>query len=265
MPNLLFDYDGTLHDSMKIYAPSVQLAWDRLAAKGLTEPRTLSEEELRPCIGMTPDEMWGYFAMNIGEEEKRECTKLVGDNMLELVRRGEAKLYDGVPEALAELRRRGFHLVLLSNCPVSYLEAHTEQFHLEQYFEGLYCAEEFGYRPKYEIFERLRGHYPGPFAVVGDRRHDMEAAQRGGVPLRAGRGNRFAERRKRVDDPAQNIAHIDAFIPEQQQRGRRKQQHRRNGEHELPPEAGLYPPFAFDTFRQRHFAAPFPKHIILMR
>ena len=44
MPNLLFDYDGTLHDSMKIYAPSVQLAWDRLAAKGLTEPRTLSEE-----------------------------------------------------------------------------------------------------------------------------------------------------------------------------------------------------------------------------
>ena len=57
MPNLLFDYDGTLHDSMKIYAPSVQLAWDRLAAKGLTEPRTLSEEELRPCIGMTPDEM----------------------------------------------------------------------------------------------------------------------------------------------------------------------------------------------------------------
>ena len=117
MPNLLFDYDGTLHDSMKIYAPSVQLAWDRLAAKGLTEPRTLSEEELRPCIGMTPDEMWGYFAMNIGEEEKRECTKLVGDNMLELVRRGEAKLYDGVPEALAELRRRGFHLVLLSNCP----------------------------------------------------------------------------------------------------------------------------------------------------
>ena len=89
--------------------------------------------------------------------------------------------------------------------------------------------------------------------------------QRGGIPLRAGRGDRFAERRKRVDDPAQNIAHIDAFIPEQQQRGRRKQQHRRNGEHELPPEAGLYPPFAFDTFRQRHFAAPFPKHIILMR
>ena len=25
MPNLLFDYDGTLHDSMKIYAPSVQV------------------------------------------------------------------------------------------------------------------------------------------------------------------------------------------------------------------------------------------------
>lgn len=182
MPNLLFDYDGTLHDSMKIYAPSVQLAWDRLAAKGLTEARTLSEEELRPCIGMTPDEMWRHFMPDIDGEEKEYCSKLVGDNMFELVRRGEAKLYDGVPEALTELRRRGFRLVLLSNCPISYLEAHTAQFHLEQYFEGLYCAEEFGYRPKHEIFERLRGHYPGPFAVVGDRRQDMEIAQRGGVP-----------------------------------------------------------------------------------
>lgn len=182
MPNLLFDYDGTLHDCLKIYAPAVQLAYDRLAAKGLTAARTLSEEELRPCIGMTPDEMWRYFMPDIGGEEKRECTELVGNEMLELVRRGEAKLYDGVPEALTELRRRGFRLVLLSNCPISYLEAHTEQFHLEQYFEGLYCAEEFGYRPKYEIFERLRGHYPGPFAVVGDRRQDMEAAERGGVP-----------------------------------------------------------------------------------
>ena len=67
MPNLLFDYDGTLHDCLKIYAPAVQLAWDDLAAKGLTEPRQLSEEELRPCIGMTPDEMWSYFALNIGE------------------------------------------------------------------------------------------------------------------------------------------------------------------------------------------------------
>lgn len=182
MLNLLFDYDGTLHDSMQIYAPAVQLAYDRLAAKGLAEPRKLAEEELRPCIGMTADEMWRYFMPDIDGEEKRECTELVAGHMFELVRRGEAKLYDGVPEALTELRRRGFRLVLLSNCPISYLEAHTAQFHLEQYFEGLYCAEQFGYRPKYEIFPELREQYPGPFAVVGDRSQDMEIAQRGGVP-----------------------------------------------------------------------------------
>lgn len=182
MLNLLFDYDGTLHDSMKIYAPSVQLSYDRLAAKGLVEPRRLSEEELRPCIGMTPDEMWRYFMPDIDGGEKEYCSRLVGENMLDLVRRGEAKLYDGVPEALSELRRMGFRLILLSNCPISYLEAHTEQFELGRYFEGLYCAEQFGYRPKYEIAAELRERYDGPFAVVGDRRQDMEIAQRNSMP-----------------------------------------------------------------------------------
>lgn len=182
MFNLLFDYDGTLHDSMKIYAPSMQFSCDLLAARGLTEARTLSEEELRPCIGMTPEEMWRHFAPDIGREDKERCSQLVGEHMYELVRRGEAKLYDGVPEALEELRRMGFRLILLSNCPTAYLEAHAEQFELGRYFEGLYCAEQFGYRPKYEIFPELRERYDGPFAVVGDRRQDMEIAQRCGVP-----------------------------------------------------------------------------------
>lgn len=162
MPNLLFDYDGHAARQHEDLRPVRAARLGPSGRQGLTEPRTLSEEELRPCIGMTPDEMWGYFAMNIGEEEKRECTKLVGDNMLELVRRGEAKLYDGVPEALCGARRRGFHLVLLSNCPVSYLEAHTEQFHLEQYFEGLYCAEEFGYRPSTRYSSACAGITPAP-------------------------------------------------------------------------------------------------------
>lgn len=182
MLNLLFDYDGTLHDSMKIYAPSVQLAYDRLASKGLVEPRQLGEAELRPCIGMTPDEMWRYFMPGIDDEEKEYCSRLVGDNMLELVRRGEARLYDGVPEALTELRRNGFRLLLLSNCPFTYLEAHREQFHLERYFDGLYCAEQFDYLPKYAIFRELLERYIGPFAVVGDRRQDMEAALRNEKP-----------------------------------------------------------------------------------
>ena len=35
MVNLLFDYDGTLHDSLAIYAPAVLAAYDDLASRGL--------------------------------------------------------------------------------------------------------------------------------------------------------------------------------------------------------------------------------------
>ena len=34
MINLLFDYDGTLHDSLRIYAPALQTAYDRLVRLG---------------------------------------------------------------------------------------------------------------------------------------------------------------------------------------------------------------------------------------
>lgn len=101
--------------------------------------------------------------------------------MLELVRTGRAKLYEGVPEVLTALRKRDLRLLLLSNCSAAYLQAHAECFRLERFFDGLFCGEQFDYRPKYEIFSVLRRRYDGPFLIIGDRLQDMEIAQRNGL------------------------------------------------------------------------------------
>lgn len=37
--HLLFDYDGTLHETMRIYGPAFRMACEDLAARGLIEPR----------------------------------------------------------------------------------------------------------------------------------------------------------------------------------------------------------------------------------
>ena len=34
MTTLLFDYDGTLHESLRLYAPAMQDAYDHLTARG---------------------------------------------------------------------------------------------------------------------------------------------------------------------------------------------------------------------------------------
>lgn len=181
MTNLLFDYDGTLHDCLEIYEPAVRQAYDRLVDLHLALPRQWTREEVRTWIGLSPDEMWDLAAPGLPPEEKQRSIALVGARMDELIRSGAARLYPGVPQLLDALRQDGFRLLLLSNCPRRYLDAHEKAFGLSRYFDGLYCGEQFGYRPKYEIFRELRAQYEGEFLVIGDRAQDMEIAAKNGI------------------------------------------------------------------------------------
>ena len=71
MTGLLFDYDGTLHESLRIYAPAMQAVYDGLSDRGLAPPRQLTDREVRSWIGMPPERSrrphgarqgttWGY-------------------------------------------------------------------------------------------------------------------------------------------------------------------------------------------------------------
>lgn len=182
MVNLLFDYDGTLHDSLAIYAPAVRAAYDALAARGLTEGEPPSVEAIRRWIGMAPSEMWEQFQPQLSFGEKQAGGTYIGRRMQELAEAGRARLYPGVPLVLDELKALGVGMLLLSNCPVSYLRAHTACFGLERWFDGLYCGEEFHYLPKYEILPILQARWPGEFLVIGDREQDMEMARKNQAP-----------------------------------------------------------------------------------
>ena len=174
MVNLLFDYDGTLHNSLQIYAPAVQAAYDRLVELGYAEPRSWPAEVLQQWIGLSPDEMWDRFQPHLPQAEREASIALVGQRMQELLLAGRAELYPGIPEVLETLCSQGYRLLLLSTCPQAYLDAHRKQFSLERYFSGLYCGEAFGYQPKHEICRRLMEQYDGDFVAIGDRRTDME-------------------------------------------------------------------------------------------
>lgn len=113
MLNLLFDYDGTLHDSLKIYLPAVQAALDRLAALGYARPCCLTARQAREWIGLPPLEMWERFMPGLDEEEKQISSLLVGQRMLQLTQTGRARLYKGTPEVLSELKDQGMRLLLL--------------------------------------------------------------------------------------------------------------------------------------------------------
>ena len=178
--NLIFDYDGTLHDCMKIYGPAFRRAYAHLVALSLAEDRAWQEHEISQWLGVNPKEMWVRFMPSLPQRYKEECSQIVGEETLRLVREGHARLYPQAQRVLETLRQ-SHTLIFLSNCNRAYLRANREQFRLEQYFSAFYCAEEFGYRPKHEIFSAIKEAFPGEFVVIGDRFHDMEIARKHGL------------------------------------------------------------------------------------
>ena len=174
--NLLFDYDGTLHNCLLIYAPAFRAACSVLTREGLLPPLAASDAEIGGWLGMPAPEMWRFFAPFLPEKQQRRASQMVGDNMVAAIRRGEAQLYPGAMEVLAGLKEAGNQLFFLSNCKRAYLAAHRAAFRLDDYFTACYCAEEFDWLTKAEIFPQIAAAYPGDFVVIGDRRHDMAVA-----------------------------------------------------------------------------------------
>lgn len=174
MINLIFDYDGTLHETMYIYGPALRLANDYLISKGYVEDKYLVDKEISKWLGFTAKDMWNTFVPGLPEEEKDKCSKIVGEEMVRLIKAGEARLYKDIPQVLKNLKEKEYNLIFLSNCKKSYLKAHRDYFNLDQYFSDFYCAEAYDWLPKEEIFKSIKEKYSGKFIVIGDRFHDIE-------------------------------------------------------------------------------------------
>ena len=174
MTNLLFDYDGTLHNSIKIYAPAFRTAYTYLVENGFADSKEFTDQEISHWLGFTADDMWKCFLPNLPAEEKKNCSTIIGKEMLSQIEKGMAELYPLAENILQKLKELGYNLVFLSNCKHAYMEAHIGQFHLDHFFSGFYCSEDFGFIPKYEIFKSIKGDHPGDYIVIGDRFQDFE-------------------------------------------------------------------------------------------
>lgn len=176
MTNLIFDYDGTLNNCLKTYRPAFRKAYAWLVENGYAQPREFSYKEISYWLGFTGSEMWERFQPQLPLEIREHCRGIISEETDAQVKNGTAELFPHAEGTLAELKSRGYILIFLSNCRRHYLQIHNQRFHLDRWFDYFYCAEEFGFIPKYEIFRRFRDNHEGDFIVIGDRFHDMETA-----------------------------------------------------------------------------------------
>ena len=178
---LFFDYDGCLHNSIKIYAPAFKKAYAYLVMKGLAEQRNWEDNEISGWLGFNSIDMWKTFMPDIDEYSRSRCSSIITEEMKRLILKGKPELYEGALEVLLYLKEKGYHLVFISNCKTYYKDGHRKLFRLDEYFEELVCSEEYSFVPKDEILKKIKGRYPKDMVMIGDRIQDIEAGKKNGM------------------------------------------------------------------------------------
>ncbi len=178
MVNLIFDYDGTLHGSLCIYASVFCLGYSHLVRKRLALDKEFSDAEISRWLGFSAKDMWENFMPELYLLERDLCSGTIGDEMVRLTLMGKAKLYLSAETVLRQLKAAGHNLIFLSNCKNSYVKAHWKYFGLDQYFSAFYCTEDFNFATKWQIAELILTEVSGKCIVICDRWQDIEIALR---------------------------------------------------------------------------------------
>ena len=175
MKTVFFDLDGTLTDPMLGITRSIQFALERL---GCQVP---SAAELKWCIGPP---LLGSLRQLTSEQLAPKALALYRERFSE---KGlyENSLYDGIPELLSRLVGDGYQLHVASSKPRVYVARIIEHFELGAYFHNIFGAELDGTRgDKTELLKYAlssTGASETTSAMVGDRRFDIEGANRNGL------------------------------------------------------------------------------------
>lgn len=211
--NIIFDYDGTLHNCLLIYAPAFRAVCAKLEDEGLIAHRDYTDEEIGSWLGLSTTEMWSTFAPDFSAEQRGAASEFVYHHMIADINNGVAKLYPHATEVLEKLKADGHRLFFLSNCQHKYMAAHSAAFNLDKYFDEMYCAEDFGWRTKADIFPDIAAAHPGDYLMIGDRHHDIAVATTHHIPaIGCAYGYGTTDELSAADFIAHSVADIPALV-----------------------------------------------------
>jgi len=172
---IIFDYDGTIHDSLKIYQKSFIEAYTFLYNNGKVPKRVWTKDEIKLFLGKNPKEMWADFEPKLDQETINQASQIISKSMSDQIMNHEAILYEGALDVLAYLKNKKYQLIYLSNSKRYYMDVNRKVFNLDNYFDLMICSEDYNYLTKSEIVKRIKNSLKQEVAIVGDRFHDMDA------------------------------------------------------------------------------------------
>ena len=171
---VVFDLDGTISDSGLGITRSVAYAAQKM---GLEVP---SDEILRDFVGPSLYQSFIKY-LKLSPEESLKAIELYRERH-RVIGWKEARIYTGIYELLASLKRQGVHVALASSKPLDLCEWTLEYFGIADFFDRVSAPD--NKNTSDDKMKLIKAALPDNCkhpCMVGDRRFDIEGAHAAGV------------------------------------------------------------------------------------
>jgi len=175
-PLLVFDWDGTLVDSIERIVTSLQFA-----SKQALDVQ-LSENQARDVIGLGLMEAIAKLHPELDAKQHADELNRIADAYRQHYLHDNtvpAPLFNGVNRLLEELRDEGYTLAISTGKSRAGLEQSINEHQLAEYFASTRCAGENKSKPHPEMLHEILGELNFPAAqtlMIGDSEHDLKMA-----------------------------------------------------------------------------------------
>jgi len=175
---VIFDFDGTLVDSLDVHIRSWKKAFEDLGIE-------LMEEEIRKRFGKPSATILSEVLPTRLHGKIAELTKRKQRYFAE--QPTSLKLYPGVEKVLKKLKERGMPLAVATSMNRKGLCASLQNLDIEKYFDVAVTVEDVTKgKPDPEMLLRAAeklGRKPESCLMVGDSLYDVLAAERASMPI----------------------------------------------------------------------------------
>ena len=182
---IIFDMDGTVWDSSE----NVARSWTvKLHEAGYTD-REITRGDIQSVMGKTMDVIADILFPFTEKGPERDTLRYSCQNYeVEYLRENGGILYDGILDTWIELKRRGYHIYIVSNCQSGYIESFLEYYHIpcgtpDDVVEDIECYGNNLLQKSENIRLVVKRNGLDEAWYVGDTQGDLDSATDAGIPF----------------------------------------------------------------------------------
>lgn len=175
---IIFDLDGTLWDSSEEVVDS----W-LIALEDYPEMQSvITRDSIQAIMGKTTGEIEDILFASLPKKERKQVLAHCLQVENEYIEKHGGKLFEGLEETL-EVLKKDYHLYIVSNCQVGYIEAFLKHHGLGEYFEDFESHGGTGKSKGENICLVVERNKLEKAVYVGDTQGDYEATMFAGLPF----------------------------------------------------------------------------------